>query len=82
MTLNNMPIFIANTWGQEFSNFIFIAIITGCVIAVGVFFRDWLISVFKIKAVLDKLDEVSKKLDQASKKLDQVEKQVAKIERL
>lgn len=72
---------IANTWGQEFSTFIFVAIITGCVIAVGVFFRDWLIYVFKIKAVLDKLDEVSKKLDQTSKKLAEVQKQVDTIER-
>lgn len=72
---------IANTWGQEFSNLIFLAFITGCVIAICVFFRDWLVSAFKIKAVLDKLDEVSKKLDQTSKKLDEVERQVAIIER-
>jgi hypothetical protein len=66
---------IANTWGQEFSNFIFTMMICGGVIAICVIFRDFIVSVFKIKKVLDKLDEVSGKLDDLERKISQIKRQ-------
>lgn len=61
---------VANSWGQEIG-FVFVgAIVVGCLCAIASFFRDWLVSAFKIKAVLDKLDEVKRKLDEMERKIN------------
>lgn len=67
--------FLAMSWGEELSIGICIAVVVGCLCAVLGYFRDWLISVFKIKDVLDKLDQVSRKLDSVEKKINENQRQ-------
>jgi uncharacterized membrane-anchored protein YhcB (DUF1043 family) len=65
---------IATNWGQELFMVVCIALVVGCVCAILGYFRDWLVSVFKIQAALDKLDEVKRKLDQMEKKIDDLKR--------
>lgn len=67
--------FLAMGWGEELSIGICIAIVVGILCAILGYFRDWLISAFKIKDVIDKLDEVSRKLDSVEKKINENQRQ-------
>jgi hypothetical protein len=62
---------ITNSWGQEILLFIVVVIVVCCLCALVGFFRDWLVAAFKIKDVLDKLDEVSRKLESIEKKINE-----------
>jgi hypothetical protein len=67
--------FLAMGWGEELSIGICIAVVVGILCAILGYFRDWLVSAFKIKDVLDKLDEVNRKLDEMQRKLNDIKRQ-------
>ena len=67
--------FLAMGWGEELSILVCIVFVVGCVCAILGYFRDWLVSAFKIKDVLDKLDEVNRKLDEMQRKLNEIKRQ-------
>ena len=63
---------ITNSWGQEILLFIVVVVIVVCCLCALVgFFRDWLVAAFKIKDVLDKLDEVNRKLESIETKINE-----------
>ena len=65
---------IANSWGQELFIVVCIALVVGVLCAILGYFRDWLVSAFKIQAALDKLDEVNRKLDEMQRKLNEIKR--------
>ncbi len=67
--------FLATNWGQEIGLMLCIAIVVGILCAILGYFRDWLVSAFKIQAALDKLDEVKRKLDEMEKKISDLKRQ-------
>ena len=66
---------IAMSWGEELGILLVLMVVLGVVLAILGYFRDWLISVFKIKDALDKLDDVKRKLEEMDRKLNDIKRQ-------
>ena len=74
MTMNILSL-LGSNWGEELAILLVLTIITGIVCALLGYFRDWLVSIFKIQDALDKLDEVKRKLEEMDRKLNDIKKQ-------
>lgn len=65
---------IASSWGQDLGVVLCVGVVVGISCAILGYFRDWLVSVFKIQDALDKLDEVKRKLDEMEKKINSIKR--------
>lgn len=66
---------ITNNWGQEIALIVTLGIVGICIGGVLLFCRDWLVSVLKIRDVLDKLDEMKRQIESLESKIKELKRQ-------